>query len=216
MQKNEKKNVERSLALAGVFQSAALVRDLARTGKTEKLAFDTSIQSIYTLDVSTVEQVYGGTIKGLRLGLQELVNLLAYTKLKPDRELTRYLIGLMHLERKLISCPETKKNLSRRIKHAISQANYFASSPQLIIDSLADIYVTTLGTLPFRLHVVGQGKYLAHAETVSKIRAALLAGVRSVVLWRQLGGSRWQLFLMRSTLIGVGKKLLTSLNKSGD
>ena len=212
MQNNEKKNVERSLALAGVFQSAALVRDLARTGKTEKLAFETSIQSIYTLDVSTVEQVYGGTISGLRLGLQELVNLLAYTKIKQDRELTRYLIGLMHLERKLIRSPETKQNLSRRIKHAISQANYFASSPQLIINSLADIYVTTLGTLPFRLHVVGKGKYLAHAETVSKIRAALLAGVRSAVLWRQLGGSRWQLFLMRHTLIGVGKKLLTSLN----
>lgn len=212
MRYNEKKNVERSLALAGVFQSAALVRDLARTGKTEKLAFDTSIQSIYTLNVSTVEQVYGGTIKGLRLGLQELVNLLTYTKLKPDRELTRYLIGLMHLERKLIRCPETKQHLSRRIKHAISQANYFASSPQVIINSLADIYVATLGALPFRLHVVGQSKYLAHAETVSKIRAALLAGVRSVVLWRQLGGARWQLFLMRPTLIAVGKKLLSSLN----
>lgn len=214
MRYNEKKNVERSLALAGVFQSAAMVRDLARTGQTEKLAFDTSIQSIYTLDVRTVEQVYGGTISGLRLGLQELVNLLAYTKLKPDRELTRYLIGLMHLERKLIRCSETKKNLSRRIKHAISQANYFASSPQVIINSLADIYVATLGMLPFRLHVVGQAKYLAHAETVSKIRAALLAGVRSVVLWRQLGGSRWQLFLMRPTLINIGKKLLTEFNST--
>lgn len=214
MRYNEKKNVERSLALAGVFQSAAMVRDLARTGQTEKLAFDTSIQSIYTLDVRTVEQVYGGTISGLRLGLQELVNLLAYTKFKPDRELTRYLIGLMHLERKLIRCSETKKNLSRRIKHAISQANYFASSPQVIINSLADIYVTTLGMLPFRLHVVGQAKYLAHAETVSKIRAVLLAGVRSVVLWRQLGGSRWQLFLMRPTLISIGKKLLTEFNST--
>lgn len=212
MRYNEKKNVERSIALAGVFQSAALVRDLARTGETEKLAFDTSIQSIYTLDVSTVEQVYGGNIKDLRLGLQELVNLLAYTKLKPDREVTRYLIALMHLERKLIRCPETKQHLSRRIKHAISQANYFASSPQVIINSLADIYVATLGALPFRLHVVGQSKYLAHAETVSKIHAALLAGVRSVVLWRQLGGARWQLFLMRPTLIAVGKKLLSSLN----
>lgn len=212
MQKNEKKNVERSLALAGVFQSAALVRDLARTGKTEKTAFDTSIQSIYQLDPSTVEQVYGGKISGLRLGLQELVNLLGYTKITHNREITRYLIGLMHLERKLNHSPETKKNLSRRIKHAISQANYFSSSPQLIIDSLADIYVTTLGELPFRLHVVGQGKYLGHAGTVSKIRAALLAGVRSAVLWRQLGGARWQLFLMRNKLIFIGKKLLTTLN----
>lgn len=211
MSKNEKKNVERSLALAGVFQSAALVRDLARTGQAEETAFDTSIQSIYQIEARNVEQVYGGTICGLRLGLQELVNLLGHAKITQDRELTRYLIGLMHLERKLIRAPEIKKNLSRRIKHAISQANYFSSSPQLIINSLADIYVTTLGALPFRLHVVGQGKHLTHTETVSKIRAALLAGVRSAVLWRQLGGSRWQLFLMRNKLIGIGKKLLTTL-----
>jgi high frequency lysogenization protein len=211
---HEKKNIERSLALAGVFQSAALVRDLARTGKTEKLAFDTSIQSIYTVDVNTVEQVYGGSINGLRLGLQELVNLLAYTKVRQDRELTRYLMGLMHLERKLIRSPEVKNNLSRRIKHAISQANYFASSPQLIINGLADIYVATLGALSFRLHVVGKGQYLMHADTVSKIRAALLAGVRSAVLWRQLGGARWQLFLMRHQLMGISKKLLSRLNNS--
>lgn len=210
---NEKKNIDRSLALAGIFQSAALVRDLARTGKAEKLAFDTSIQSIYTIDANTVEHVYGGTTKGLRLGLQALVDLLAYTKVKQDRELMHYLIGLMHLERKLFRSPEIKKNLGRRIKHAISQANYFASSPQLIINGLADIYVTTLGTLSFRLHIIGQGKYLAHAETVSKIRATLLAGVRSAVLWRQLEGARWQLFLMRHTFISIGKKLLMGNTK---
>lgn len=210
MQRNEKKNIERSLALAGVFQSAALVRDLARTGSTEKIAFDTSIHSIYQIDARTVEQVYGGKINGLRLGLQELVNLLGHTTVTPDREITRYLIGLMHLERKLIRSAETKKKLSRRIKHAISQANYFSASPQLVIDGLADIYVTTLGLLPFRLHVVGQSKYLAHAETISKIRAVLLAGVRSAVLWRQLGGSRWQLFLMRNKLMVIGKQLLST------
>lgn len=210
MQRNEKKNIERSLALAGVFQSAALVRDLARTGSTEKIAFDTSIHSIYQIDARTVEQVYGGKINGLRLGLQELVNLLGHTTVTPDREITRYLIGLMHLERKLIRSVETKKKLSRRIKHAISQANYFSASPQLVIDGLADIYVTTLGLLPFRLHVVGQSKYLAHAETISKIRAVLLAGVRSAVLWRQLGGSRWQLFLMRNKLMVIGKQLLST------
>ncbi|EDP46548.1 high frequency lysogenization protein HflD [Rickettsiella grylli] len=209
---NEKKNIERSLALAGIFQSAALVRDLARTGKVEKLAFDTSIQSIYTIDVKSVEHVYGGTIQGLRLGLQALVDLLTATKIKQDRELMHYLIGLMHLERKLFRSPEIKKNLGRRIKHAISQANYFSASPQLIINGLADIYVTTLGTLSFRLHIIGQGKYLTHAETINRIRAALLAGVRSAALWRQLQGTRWQLFLMRHTFIRIGKKLLTGLN----
>lgn len=208
MKKNEKKIVDLSLALAGIFQCAAIVRDLARTGQVEKLAFNTSIRTIYQIEVPSVEQVYG-QMSGLHLGLQELINLLGQTKVTTDRDISRYLMGLMHLERKLTYSSEIKKILSRRIKHAVSQANYFSSSPQLIINSLADIYVTTLGRLSFRLHVVGHGKHLSQTETISKIRAALLAGVRSAVLWRQLGGSRWQLFLMRNKFIGIAKRLLT-------
>ncbi len=207
MKKNEKKIVELSLALAGIFQCAALVRDLARTGQVEKIAFNTSIRTIYQIDATSVEQVYG-KMSGLHLGLQELVNLLGHTKVSNDRDISRYLMGLMHLERKLTRSFEVKQTLSRRIKHAVSQANYFSSSPQLIINSLADIYVATLGRLSFRLHVVGHGKHLSQTEIISKIRAALLAGVRSAVLWRQLGGSRWQLFLMRNKLIGIAKRLL--------
>jgi high frequency lysogenization protein len=206
MEKNEKKILELSLALAGIFQSAALVRDLARTGQAESTAFNVSIQTIYQLDVASVEQVYGG-IAGLRLGLQELVNLLGHAK--DDRDINHYLLGLMHLERKLIRSAEIKQTLSRRIKHAVSQAKYFSSSPQLIINGLADTYVATLGRLSFRLHVVGHANYLGRTEIISKIRALLLAGVRSAVLWRQLGGSRWQLFLMRSKLMSIGKRLLT-------
>lgn len=208
MKKNEKKMLELSLALAGIFQSAALVRDLARTGQVENVAFNTSIQTIYQIDAISVEQVYG-KVAGLRLGLQELVNLLEHTKVTHDRDISRYLMGLMHLERKLIRSSEIKQTLSKRIKHAVTQANYFSSSPQLIINDLADIYVATLGCLSFRLHVVGPGKYLNQAAIIRKIRAALLAGVRSAVLWRQLGGSRWQLILMRNKLIGIAKRLLT-------
>ncbi|MDQ8039967.1 MAG: high frequency lysogenization protein HflD [Rickettsiella sp.] len=208
MKKNEKKIVDLSLALAGIFQSAALVRDLARTGQVQNVAFNTSIQTIYQIDAPSVEQIYG-KMSGLHLGLQELINLLGHTKVTNDRDISRYLMGLIHLERKLNRCSEIKQTLGRRIKHAVAQANYFSSSQHLIINSLADIYVTTLGRLSFRLHVVGHGKYLSQTEIISKIRAALLAGVRSAVLWRQLGGSRWQLFLMRNKLIKIAKRLLT-------
>ena len=207
MQKNEKKIVELSLALAGIFQSAALVKHLARTGQVENSVFDASIQTIYRVDAPSVEQVYG-RVSALQLGFQELVKVLGHTKMMGDRDVARYLIGLMHLERKLNRSSEIKQTLSRRIKHAAYQANYFSSSPQVMINNLADIYVSTLGRLSYRLHVVGHGKHLSQTEVVSKIRAALLAGVRSAVLWRQLGGSRWQLFLMRNKLIGIGKRLL--------
>ena len=66
-------NVARSshdpiLALAGIFQSACLVQQLAREGRTDTDALRTSIQSVLALDAPDVEAVYGGA-RGVRLGL---------------------------------------------------------------------------------------------------------------------------------------------------
>ncbi|HSX19775.1 MAG TPA: DUF489 family protein, partial [Gammaproteobacteria bacterium] len=47
--------------------------------------------------------------------------------------------------------------------------------------------------------------------TVNKIRTILLAGVRSAVLWRQLGGSRWQLTFGKKTLLQDAQALLQEL-----
>lgn len=209
MQKNEKKIVDLSLALAGIFQSAALVKDLARTGKAENTAFDASIQTIYRIDAPSVELIYTSASK-LQLGFKELVKVLGRSSLMTDREVMRYLIGLMHLESKMHRSTEIKQILSRRIKHAAYQANYFSSSPELMINNLADIYVSTLGRLSYRLHIVGHSKHLGQKEVINKIRAILLAGVRSAVLWRQLGGSRWQLFLIREKLIKIAEKMLVA------
>ena len=57
------------LALAGVFQSACLVQQLAREGRTDSAALRTSIQSILALDAPDVETIYGGA-RGVRLGCE--------------------------------------------------------------------------------------------------------------------------------------------------
>jgi len=47
------------LALAGIFQSARLVQQLAREGRADTEALRASIQSILALDTPDVETVYG-------------------------------------------------------------------------------------------------------------------------------------------------------------
>ena len=56
--------------------------------------------------------------------------------------------------------------------------------------------------------VSGDAKHLNNAETASKIRAVLLGGLRSVVLWRQCGGSRMNLLLARGRYIRTAKEIL--------
>jgi len=195
-----------TLALAGIFQAASLVRDLARTGHADEAAFQTCITSVFKIDAENVTSVYGSE-QNLRLGLKELTLLLGHNKASTDPYIGRYVISLIHLERKLHKNPDLLSNLSRRVKYSVSQANYFSESHPTVIASLADTYLKTLGTLNFRIHVLGQAKYLNQPAILDKVRALLLAGIRSAVLWRQLGGNRWQLLLWRTRLVQTAKRI---------
>ena len=52
-----------------------------------------------------------------------------------------------------------------------------------------------------RVLVQGNPHYLGQAPVVAEVRAILLAAVRSAVLWRQLGGSLWDLLLRRRDML---------------
>lgn len=203
----DKKLYHIALALAGMFQAAVLVRDLARNGIVDEEAFQTTIGSIYQIDADSVSAVYGG-VAGLRLGFNELVNLFNNEKARNDPAISRYVISMIHLERKLTKNPEMLQLLTRRVHYAVNQAGYFSKTHPTVIASLADIYINTLGTLNFRIQVLGQAKFLNQEAVIKKVRALLLAGVRSTVLWRQVGGKRWQLFLWRNKLTKIAKQLL--------
>jgi high frequency lysogenization protein len=53
--------------------------------------------------------------------------------------------------------------------------------------------------------VQGNPVYLAQPPVVAEIRAILLCALRSAVLWRQLGGSQWDLYLRRPQLLGAAR-----------
>ena len=59
------------LALAGIFQSALLVKQLAETGEVNEFTYLATINSIFKIDASDVASVFNG-IEGVVLGLQEL------------------------------------------------------------------------------------------------------------------------------------------------
>ena len=48
--------------------------------------------------------------------------------------------------------------------------------------------------------ITGDQDYLARTETANKIRACLLAGIRSAILWRQCGGTRWKFIFYRKKI----------------
>jgi len=56
--------------------------------------------------------------------------------------------------------------------------------------------------------VNGDQEYLSRPDIVNKIRACLLAGIRSAILWKQCGGTRWKFLFYRKKIQAELQKLL--------
>lgn len=184
---------DRTIALAGIFQAAAIVQQVARTGEVPKEAFETSVKSIFELDPPSTEAVYGD-VSQLTLGLDVLSSLLVKKDTSRYAETFRYSVGLIHIEKQLRTNEDLLSILRSRLEQTHNQLGHFDNDllHPSVIAKLAGLYVDTLGTFNYRIQVKGDPRFLQQDEVANKIRAVFLAGVRSVMLWRQLGGSRIQ------------------------
>jgi len=209
---NEREN--QTIALAGVFQAAALVQQISWHGICDLNSSTASINSIFKIDSQSVIDVFGA-VNNVNLGLNSLIQLFdrnTIVRNQPSKnqeyqEIARYTLSLIHLERKLIKEKKLLEIISKGIKRAKAQAEHFTSMHDNVMANLAGIYTDTLSTFNFRIHVTGNPIYLNNPVHTNKVRALLLAGIRSAVLWRQMGGNRWQLIFGRQRYSDVAKKV---------
>jgi high frequency lysogenization protein len=203
------------LALAGIFQSAQLAQQLARTGRADPDAFRASIRSLLDIDAPDVAAVYGG-VTGVRLGLDLLRTKLGGRSGQSDVEIARYVVALMHLEGVLRKIPAMQEAIRSGVETAQTQMKFFASDAAAddvhpaLIEKLAGLYSQTISTLTPRIMVNGEHGHLSNPATAARVRAALFAGIRSAVLWRQLGGRRWRLLFSRDRITRAAAELLAA------
>ena len=196
---------EQAAALAGLFQAASLVDKLAKTGQLSEEEIRPSINSIFITAPSNVEEVYG-SYYDLANGRRVLNAVLNRDSEIIQSDVIRYALGLIHLEKKLSRNKDMLSTLSQRLERASDQVEHFGLLHDNVLSSLGSVYLDTISTFRTRIQVSGDIRYLQSTINANKIRALLLAGIRSAMLWRQCGGSRWQLFMGR-------KKLLDGLNR---
>lgn len=201
-----------TIALAGMVQAVSLVRELAQTGKTDESAFQASIASIFNTDPVSVIDVFG-SLANIRLGLEKLISALSNEPSK-DRSLMRYVVSLIHLQKKIKNAPQIRNNLKQRIYQTKKQVDYFHLTHSTVIANLADIYLNTISTFKFRIMIWGSPRIMNTSEVMEKIRALLLAGIRSTVLWRQTGGSRLQLLFSRAKIKSKATELLSQIRQN--
>lgn len=197
---------ERVLALAAVVQASTLLYEMVMENKFDEAAFTVCINSIYNQAPANLSEVYGD-FTALQKGLTMLSQIFDAPKTLQYREISRYTISTVHLARKLIKNTALMEKLSQKIRFVASQAQYFSPTHSNVISSIAQAYIDTLGTLPFRIQIIGRPDIMKRPEILDKARALLMAAIRSAVLWQQLGASQWQLLFKRKALANMAQKL---------
>jgi high frequency lysogenization protein len=195
-----------TLALAGVIQATLLVDQVAKTDHVQQDAYKCNIESLFDLNPKDTLAVYGGNAQNLRLGLEALRDMLAGKHKHQDA--MRYALGALHLQKKLAGRKDMLNTIANRIEQAANQAEHFSSTHENVVGNLGQIYSETISTFRFRIQVMGDHNYLQQTRIASQIRALLLSAIRSAMLWRQVGGNRWQLLLERKALAEEVDKLL--------
>lgn len=201
---------DRTIALAALLQSVTLVQQIAETGNVDQTAFETLLKSLVATDAPSTEAIYGDSSQ-LKMGIEQLNNQLSKNKDNKDVQLLRYVIGLLHLERKLAKRPAMMDLIGREIDQIPQQIDYFGdiNSPQ-VIARFADVYLRTISELSPRIQVNGDPTFLQHADNINRVRTLLLAGIRAAMLWHQKGGRRWHFIFQSNKIL----KFATDLHKS--
>lgn len=198
-----------ALALAGIYQSTALVNQLAMKGTVENRdAFHATINSLFQTRPENTLAVFGGQIQHLKLGLETLIEQLSTLD---DRNIVNYWSGLLGLESILHKNPEAKAELVKRIQRLQEQLTYHKLLDEQMLSIMANIYIDIISPLGRKIHIVGEENYLQQQFVQDKVRTCLLAGIRSTVLWRQVGGNKWRLLFFRGKIINTAKEIYSTI-----
>lgn len=192
---------EQLVALGAVFEAAVLADKIARTGQVSEASMGCMLGSLLVRDPKSTLDVYGGDDLNLRDGYRALISSLERNPSALQREPLRYSLAMIGLERQLDKRSDMLQIMGSRLDQIQQQVEHFGLVHDNVIAACGGLYQDTISTFRQRIQVHGDMRFLQQPNNAAKIRALLLAGIRSARLWRQLGGHRWQLVFSRSKLL---------------
>lgn len=207
MTDNNKNN--QVLAFAAMCQCAQLVHNIARTGTIDKQQWQVCVNSLVITDPDNATDIYGSSAD-LFLGFKTLISQLSDNDAR-SMEVTKYVAGLIALERKLMKSPKSLAMMSQRVDQVKRQLHHFTVDDPAVIANFASIYSDIISPLGSKIQISGVPEQLQQKIVQEKIRALLLAGVRAAVLWRQMGGKRRHLLLARKELVKNAQQQLNRI-----
>lgn len=199
-----------TMAFAAIAQCAQLAHNMAKNGSVDNTQWSVCINSLICTDPDSIEDIYAPSTD-LFLGYKTLINQLSDSGEGRSVEITKYIAGLISLERKLSSSDNSLSMMGQRLDQVKRQLHHFTINDDAVIANLASIYSDIISPLGAKIQITGSPNQLQQQAVQEKIRALLLAGVRAAVLWRQMGGKRRHLFFYRKELVSNAKQQLNHI-----
>ncbi|CAG68096.1 MULTISPECIES: high frequency lysogenization protein HflD [Acinetobacter] len=212
----------RALALAGVFQATQLTHMTAMTGQqsigeTGNFYFEQLIKASLNirpaLNTSTQTLDFFNQLGDIALGLKTLESSInqpfsttpksKIPKLPSAKLPMSYAMALLQLEKKVYSNPEYVAVIEKSQQKILKQLSFFDNNYMhpSIIANLAQAYVDTAGQINPRILVRGNAESFKDPNHTNRIRASLFTGLQLAHLWRQLGGSSWNMIFSKRKLL---------------
>ena len=196
---------DRIIALAGLVQALAQVRNIAENGQADASILGTALDSVMRIDASSTEAVYGN-IHAVRPGLILLRDY--FNNENKDQILPKLALSIMQIERRFSGNDEMTEQVAKTLQHINLMKDEPGNTDPNTISKLGKLYADTISHLRPKVIVHGNPHYLGQANIVSEIRAVLLAALRSAVLWKQMGGSQLDFLFKRKQMLAEVQSLL--------
>lgn len=195
---------ERTIALAGLLQACGQVQTIARTGAADQSVEEACLKSILVLDAMNTPAVYGG-IQGVRTGLKMIADGVMSSPQGDKVEVLRYAMSLLQLQNQLYQDPSAFNEFGQGIERLS------AVSSDELTQACSDVYQKHISGMRPQIIVQGEQNFLQREDIPPKIRAMLLAGIRSAVLWQQKDGGKFKLIWQRTRMQNAARDLLSQV-----
>ncbi len=189
-------------SLAGIYQAASLVHQLATQDAHSETALRDSASSILRLDANSVEEVFGPNEP--YLGCQLVRQMLGVHSGSRTRLLRVYVFGMNYHAAQIpgkMHIMEIIHSRLEELKQEFPEDGEWDTEDEdrteYLYQSLAELYTRSISILKPRIVVHGNQNRLSNPLIANRVRTALFAGIRAAFLWHQLGGKQWHLWLFR-------------------
>lgn len=206
-----------AIALAALFQCSLQIDRLSQTGYYDEKAVATVIRALLVTKPKTIEDIYNPS--DLTVGFRQLINSTDKSdtqKVLMSRDITSLAFKIIELAVRVEKNSRVFAKLSDEIDSlenaVLTEHENFLEGDAAVVNLQSNfhlfgsLYQSIISPNFPPLIIYGQENILKDTDNQEKIRSLLLAGIRAVLLWRQVGGRRRYFIFRRNKILETAKK----------